>query len=326
MASKKEKELEEKVDSTSQTPTETPMPEQTQTATATPKPQQTQTPVPAPVAPPLLLQPEDMINQLDLIETEEELQNWRNKLLGTNFSEKDLLRMQVMAWMKEKDLGLREETDQAKNPFGDTVITLSGFEDVILSSFQSQKDGTATTRNDCTEAAMAMLITMLMTRADPSSSGIRYADLARYMDDITHATEKFYRFTADSRLPGVTPPFGARNLLNDYGESHEPGWTVELSAYNTKSALLQNLLDGNPTMIYGVNTGNKLPHAVVPVGYDWVEEKWIVLNPGANPKKNEKIYQVWSDQDLYKFWSGHLMSGWIWVYRSRTMVTLYPNP
>jgi hypothetical protein len=137
---------------------------------------------------------------------------------------------------------------------------------------------------------------------------------------------RFYRFTAGSLFPGVTPPSGAVRLLNDYGKSHEPEWTAELSALNTTNDLLQNIQDGQPTMIYGVNlSGKKLPHAVVPVGFDTAAKQWIVLNPGVDPMKNQQIYEVWSDKDIKDFWYGNRFQGFP-IFRHNTMITLYLNP
>jgi hypothetical protein len=266
-----------------------------------------------------------MKHLLDSVETEEELRKWKEDLSSMYFSEPNVIELLIMAWEKEGELGIREKKyGQAKTPFDDAVIPLSGYEDVILSSFQSQKDGTETTDNDCTEAAMAMLMTMVMTKYDSSSKGIRYADLARFMDEKFNKLERFYRFPAESNLPGVTPAFGANTLLNDLGRTHELGWTAELSANNTTADLLQNIIDGNPTMIYGSWAKNE-PHAIVPVGYDKANDKWIVLDPGRNPTGTQKVYEEWPTQALLDFW--HENRFWEFpIFRHETMITLYPNP
>jgi hypothetical protein len=196
----------------------------------------------------------------------EELQDWYNAQIQIASTDQEREVLEKMYMEKRSEVPLKVSPGKGKNPFWDTVVPLAGYEDVILSSFQYQEDGTETTDNDCTEAAMAMLMTMELAKYDPSSKGIRFGDLAREMD---RQWWEFYRFPAKSPLPGVTPPTGAVKLLIDYGESHEPGWTAELSPLSTTDDLLQNIMDGNPTMIYGVNlTGKKLPHAVVPVGFD----------------------------------------------------------
>jgi hypothetical protein len=265
---------------------------------------------------------ENMYTNLYNVKTEKELQAWKELLSRMGFSEENMQEFLELASIKEQELNSNRQ-----NPFWDTVVPLAGYEDVIIPSFQYQFDTTETTPNDCTEASIAMLINMMLKKYDPSSKEIHFSDLAMDMDKHWW---KFYRTTADFKLPiigplpGLTPPFGARNYLQNYGKSHEPGWIADLSTYSTTDALLQNIMDGKPMMIYGVDDG--IPHAVVPVGFDTATKKWIILNPGTDPGGNPQIYEEWSTQDLEKFWNDNLFEDWLPVYKPRTMITLYSNP
>ncbi len=80
-------------------------------------------------------------------------------------------------------------------------------------------------------------------------------------------------------------------------------WTAVASGHNTVDHLIENIQEGNPTILYGVwNDGT--PHAMVLAGYDADNDQWEILDPGLGPDPitNLPRYRDMSTSQLETWW------------------------
>ena len=187
-------------------------------------------------------------------------------------------------------------------------------EDAIAQTHKWQRDSTQTTPNDCTEAAIAIIVEQALIIRGYEKPKFSFAEIARMMDKWFFFV--LYRVPAwFPIIPGATPPGGATRFLNRLSSKLEKAekaatWQAEKSTGNSKSDLIENINKGYPTMIYGMS--GSTPHAIVIAGYNTDTDEWIVLDPGDK----ERI-KYWNTSKLMNFWKG--LFG---IYPARTMITI----
>jgi hypothetical protein len=201
------------------------------------------------------------------------------------------------------------------------VVWLGGLsEDTIANTHQYQKDGNQRNPNECAVASLSMAATLAFRLQGEDYYVVHYYHVANQMDELPLG---FFRI--DGNNPdggGATHPWGLRKAATMMGSEMVetwglPGFDVEFQANGTTDDLLENLENGNPTIIYGMN-GNT-PHAVVVAGYDEINDTWSLLDPAVQAPISE-----WSTEELTSFWVGFDLSGFP-VYRDGVMITLDLN-
>ena len=171
--------------------------------------------------------------------------------------------------------------------------------------------------NDCAPTSMAMAINL---RMGLHWQPVRKDALGKAMQDASRGLgTSGYRLTDWFSLlggKGATPPQGQERALNEF--ARELGSKSFRAVYKnnaTTKDLIDNLKNGDPTIITVVWPGNTTAHAMVVAGYDSVANDWALLNPAdRNPQ-----FTRWSTVQLLANWDRPFALG----YFQNATVTLY---
>jgi len=213
-------------------------------------------------------------------------------------------------------------------------LWLSGLTDTqLLHTHQWQYDGTQSTPNDCATTSMSMVINQTLNLLGYQGDPAQHGEMAGLLDSAPGRIFRIYRVPAcvptirlgqmviESR--GAMPPGGTADALNQFAnEMREAGypqaWTAEVSGHNTVDDLIDNIQNGNPTILYGV-WDNGTPHAMVLAGYDASNDVWKILDPGnaPDPITNAPSFLEMHTSDLEEWWGRRYFA-----YQRNTTVVL----
>ncbi len=118
------------------------------------------------------------------------------------------------------------------------------------------------------------------------------------------------------RVPvvGAMPPGRTAAAMNRFAEEmhrwgYEATWRAEVSGKNNVDDLIDNLQNGNPTILFGVwespGPGRpEVPHAMVLAGYDANTDTWKILDPGdaPDPATGMANFREMSTAELEDWW------------------------
>jgi hypothetical protein len=217
-------------------------------------------------------------------------------------------------------------------------IWLAGFNEAdLLDLHQWQNDGTESTPNDCATTSMSMVINQALITLGYPGEPAQHGEMALILDSAPEQIFQMYRIPAGTptiRLNmaalgnivleprGAMPPSGTLAALNQLAdEMHRAGipasWTAEASGHNNLGDLSDNLQNGKPTILYGVENG--IPHAMVLAGYDADNDVWKILDPGLGPDPitNDPRFLEMDSQQLETWWGGRYFA-----YQRNTIVVL----
>ena len=171
--------------------------------------------------------------------------------------------------------------------------------------------------SDCAPTSMAMAINL---RMGLHWQPVRKNELGKAMQNASRGLGiGGYRLT-DWFLPlggkGATPPQGQERALNEFArELDSKSFRAVYKNNATTRDLIDNLNNGDPTIVTVVWPGNTTAHAMVVGGYDSVADEWAFLNPAdRNPQ-----FTRWSTAQFLANWNRPFALG----YFQNAMVTLY---
>jgi hypothetical protein len=211
-------------------------------------------------------------------------------------------------------------------------LWLNGFtEPDLLSLHQYQYDGTELTRNDCATTSMAMVVNMaLQTLGYTGNEPTQHGELAYLLNKAPMTGIWPYRVP----VVGAMPPGRTAAALNRFAEEmhrwgYDLAWTAEATGKNTVDDLINNLQDGNPTVLFGVWESSKpgrpeVPHAMVLVGYDANTDLWKILDPGNPPDPATGVprFREMNTAELEDWWGRRCP----WYQRYTTVVLDIEEP
>lgn len=211
-------------------------------------------------------------------------------------------------------------------------LWLNGFtEHDLLSLHQYQYDGTELTPNDCATTSMAMVTNLaLQTLGYTSSEPAQHGELAHLLNNAPMTGIWPYRVP----VVGAMPPGRTAAALNRFAEEMHRGgydmaWTAEVTGKNSVDDLINNLQDGNPTVIFGVwessgPSSPEVPHAMVLAGYDANTDVWKILDPGnpPDPATGAPRFREMSTAELEDWWGRRCP----WYQRYTTVVINIDQP
>lgn len=194
-----------------------------------------------------------------------------------------------------------------------------------------QNQGYGPTENECVTTSAITIMNILKDWVAARQD--RPAEADRLLPDYTRELDErgiwgwLYRFSTDSRLPGMMTPWQAmlalkdhaRHLKKEYGKSYK----VKLSVDHTLDDLVARMRAGKIMLIHGAWPNplhsspakdkhlaflGGMPHTMVLVGYDGDNDRWILLNPAhpwpvdkAKPPVKPVLYKMTTEK-LIDFW------------------------
>jgi hypothetical protein len=206
---------------------------------------------------------------------------------------------------------------------------LAEIADYFLHYFQSQ--GLGPTNNECVTTSTVMGMNMMEDRIAASlrrapvqyEANLCIEDFIRDLEGLGLRGWK-YRFPTRSPLPGMMPPWGARNALKAHAASlrrkYGRGYRIRTRSHQTVDDLIQMLEQNRVILLHGAwqkkltdRTDRYLallggmPHTMVLVGYEAAAGIWNLLNPAEpwvksrNEPHRPRLFHMGTRQ-LMDFW------------------------
>jgi hypothetical protein len=159
---------------------------------------------------------------------------------------------------------------------------------------------------------MAMVVNQAAYVSGRPEFSVSARELGKFLDRIPF---RYPRFPAWFPGPGgATHPIAAFAGLRNYLQTLDSAWRPVLCQHQTVGDLEESIMNGFPTLIYGVGlTG--IPHVVVPIGK--TDAGWLILDPGYPTNRNPIS---WNSDQLAGWWRN-----FSFIYRRGTMIVLKPS-